>query len=61
MCHGNLTRTVAAATYIKRSSQATGFNFYYCDRVEIEDSVSSNQMMEQVLDSLGLGNEKGVA
>jgi hypothetical protein len=54
-------RSGQPSTAANRSSQATGFDFYYCDRVEIEDSVSSNQMMEQVLVSLGLGNEKGVA
>jgi len=41
------------STAANRSSQATGYDFYYYDRVEIEDSVSSEMMMEQVSKSLG--------
>lgn len=39
------------STAADRSSRATGYDFYYYDRVEIEDSVSSAEMMEEVLKS----------
>lgn len=44
-----------------RSSQATGYDFYYYDRVEIEDSVSSQLMMEHVVKSWGLEDEEPTA
>jgi len=39
------------STAADRSSRATGYDFYYYDRVEIEDSASSAEMMEEVLKS----------
>lgn len=40
------------STAANRSSQATGYDFYYYDRVEIEDSVSSEMMIQDIVKSL---------
>lgn len=45
------------STAANRASLATGYDFYYYDRVEIEDSVNSSLMMEQVIKSWGLDDE----
>lgn len=45
------------STAANRASLATGYDFYYYNRVEIEDSVHSGLMMEQVISSWGLADE----
>ena len=45
------------STAATRASLATGYDFYYYDRVEIEDAVSSNEMEQQIIKSWGLEDE----
>ena len=48
------------STAATRSSSATGYDFYYYDRVEIEDSVNSNIMMEKIVKLWGLADDEPV-
>jgi hypothetical protein len=45
------------STAATRSSQATGYDLYYYDRVEIEDSVNSESMVDHIVKSWGLESE----
>ena len=45
------------STAATRASAATGYDFYYYDRVEVEDSVNSNLMMERVIKAWGLDDD----
>jgi hypothetical protein len=38
------------STAASRSSLATGYDFYYYDRVEVEDSVSADEMVKKILE-----------
>jgi hypothetical protein len=49
----NLTiRREQPSTGAKRASSATGYDFYYYDRVEVEDSANSEELMSKVLTTM---------